>query len=252
MPDVVDGCDLGSFSGISNLVARKYQTTTLAMARISVLQLETHFPRIAGDVGCAKTFQCELEIIIVPNATVAKIVTKDPTQLDLRPFQDALSKATGDLITTSCGFLAPLQSVLKPQCKVKFIASALGQLKTLSTLFSPEELSIITFDADKLGPAHLPAGCAAFELSIFGLDVRSHLREVISNDLPTLDENMASDDVCSAFEKATTSKTKAVILECTNLPPYKPSIRRVKEIAIYDILTAIESNLPNSVNPQFL
>jgi hypothetical protein len=156
------------------------------------------------------------------------------------------------LITTSCGFLAPLQSVLEPQCKVEFIASALGQLNALSTLFLPQELSIITFDANKLGPAHLPAGCAVFEPSIFGLDVGSHLRDVISNDLPTLDENMASDDVCFAFQKATTSKTKAVMLECTNLPPYKPSIRRIKSIAIYDILTAIESKLPNSVKPQFL
>jgi hypothetical protein len=222
------------------------------MARLSVLQLDTHFPRIAGDVGCVETFQCELEIIRVPNATVGKVVTDDPTQLDLRSFQDALSKATGDLITTSCGFLAPLQSVLEPHCKVAFIASALGQLNYLSTLFSPQELSIITFDVAKLGLAHLPADCTEFEQSIFGLDVGSHLRDVISNDLTTLDDNMASDDVCFAFQQGTSSKTKAVILECTNLPPYKPSIRRIKPIAIYDILTAIESKLPNSVKPQFL
>lgn len=222
------------------------------MTRISVLQLDTQFPRIAGDVGCAETFQCELEIIRIPNMTVAKVVTDDPSQLDLCPFKDALSKATGDLITTSCGFMAPLQSVLEPHCKVAFIASALDQLNYLSTLFSPQELSIITFDAAKFGRAHLPTDCVEFEQSIVGLDVGSHLRDVISNDLKTLDENMASDDLCFAFQQGASSKTKAVILECTNLPPYKPGIRRIKPIAIYDILTAIESKLPNSVNPQFL
>jgi hypothetical protein len=182
------------------------------MTRISVLQLDTQFPRIAGDVGCAETFQCELEIIRIPNMTVAKVVTDDPSQLDLCPFKDALSKATGDLITTSCGFI----------------------------------------DAAKFGRAHLPTDCVEFEQSIVGLDVGSHLRDVISNDFKTLDENMASDDLCFAFQQGASSKTKAVILECTNLPPYKPGIRRIKPIAIYDILTAIESKLPNSVNPQFL
>lgn len=222
------------------------------MTKLSVLQLDTHFPRIAGDVGCAETFQCELEIIRVPNMTVSEVVTDDPSQLDLCLFKDALSKATGDLVTTSCGFMAPLQTVLEPYCKVEFVASALVQLSYLSTLFSPQELSIITFDAAKFGGIHLPTDCKKFEQSIFGLDLSSHLRKVISNDLTILDENMASDDLCCAFQKGTSSKTKAVLLECTNLPPYKSGIRRIKPIAIYDILTAIESKLPNSVNPQFL
>ncbi len=67
------------------------------MARISLLQLDTKFPRIPGDVGCAETFHCELEIIRVPAATVAKIVTAHPDEIDLRPFEDAIASATGDL-----------------------------------------------------------------------------------------------------------------------------------------------------------
>ena len=222
------------------------------MARLSVLQLDTHFPRIAGDVGCAATFQCDVEIICVPNATVADIVTDNPHQLDLRPFQDALSQATGDVVTTSCGFLTPLQSVLAPSCKGEFVASALSQVDRLSAMFSPQELSIITFDSAKFGAAHLPAGCQTFAQSIFGLDTGSHLRDVICNDLPVLDETKARDDFCAVFQKATSPKSKAVLLECTNLPPYKSSVRQNSPVAIYDILTAIESKLPDAVWPRFL
>ncbi|MFK7902693.1 MAG: hypothetical protein AB8B49_07595 [Nitratireductor sp.] len=221
------------------------------MARISVLQLDTHFPRVAGDIGCHETFQCELEIIKVPNASVAKIVTDTPQEIELAPFVEAASKATGDLITTSCGFLAPFQDALVNECKAPFIGSALEQLRSLQKTHTPQELKIFTFDASKLNRAHLPNGCEAFESSIIGLDEHSHLRNVIENDLLELDPKKAKADIdliANEFGK----NTKSVLLECTNLPPYKVEMNKNKSIKIFDILTAIEAIMPNSVNPHYL
>ena len=53
------------------------------MNRITLLQLDTHFPRIPGDVGSVDTYRCELEIIRVPNATVEQVVNANPFQIDL-------------------------------------------------------------------------------------------------------------------------------------------------------------------------
>ena len=222
------------------------------MPRISVLQLDTHFPRIAGDVGCHDTYQCELEIIRVPNATVSNIVTDKPEQIDLRPFYDAIATATGDVITTSCGFLAPFQAKLSAACNVPFIASALGQLVDLKNHLTPSELRIITFDASKLGLAHLPVDCALFQTSILGLDAKTHLRDVIENDLTTLNTTQAAADVCAALRDDDNFQTKGVLLECTNLSPYKPDIRKRMSVPIYDILTAIEAQLPDAVHTQYL
>ena len=88
------------------------------LKRITLLQLDTHFPRIPGDVGSVDTFKCDLEIIRVPNATVKEVVNSNPNQIDLDPFFNAINKATGDLITTSCGFLSPFQSELDAICNV--------------------------------------------------------------------------------------------------------------------------------------
>lgn len=222
------------------------------MTRISVLQLDTHFPRIPGDVGCTDTYQCELQIIRVPNATVSNIVTDYPDQIDLRPFFDAMATATGDAITTSCGFLAPFQAELSAWCDVPFTSSALGQLAHLKNNLTPSELQIITFNASKLGRAHLPDDCGSFQTSIRGLDTASHLRDVIENDLPLLDIAQAAVDVCAALRIEDINTTKGILLECTNLPPYKPDIRKRTPVPIYDILTAIEAQLPNSVHPRFL
>lgn len=222
------------------------------MHRITVLQLDTYFPRIPGDVGSVDTFKCDLEIIRVPNATVKEVVNSNPNQIDLDPFFDAINKATGDLITTSCGFLSPFQSELDAICNVPFIASSLVQLEHLKNIYTPPELQIITFDAVKLGASHLPEECKDFAGSIYGLNSNAHLRNVIVNNIKRLDPVKAATDVCAVVEQNNNKLVKSILLECTNLPPYKSEIRRISNVPIYDILTAIENELPNSVKTNFL
>ena len=222
------------------------------MHRITLLQLDTQFPRIPGDVGSVDTFKCDLEIIRVPNATVKEVVNSNPNQIDLDPFFNAINKATGDLITTSCGFLSPFQSELDAICNVPFIASSLVQLEHLKNIYTPPELQIITFDAVKLGVAHLPEECEDFAGSIYGLNSNAHLRNVIENNIKQLDPVKAAIDVCAVVEQNNNKLVKSILLECTNLPPYKSEIRRISNVPIYDILTAIENELPNSVQTNFL
>ena len=91
-----------------------------------------------------------------------------------------------------------------------------------------------------------------FQTSIFGLDDKSHLRDVIGNDLTKLNTIQAAKDVCAVLQSDGGTTTKGILLECTNLPPYKPDIRKHISAPIYDILTAIEAQLPNAVQPQYL
>ena len=53
---------------------------------VTVLQLDTHFPRVAGDVGAPATYLNEIEIIRVTGTSVEGIVTGDPTSIDVAPF----------------------------------------------------------------------------------------------------------------------------------------------------------------------
>ena len=112
--------------------------------------------------------------------------------------------------------------------------------------------SLIAFDAAKLGPAHLPIGCEAFNTSICGLNSDAHLKSVIENNITRIDISKASADICAVVRANKKKSTKGILLECTNLPPYKTDIRRISDVPIYDILTAIEKELPDSVHPYFL
>ena len=48
---------------------------------VTVLQLDTDFPRVAGDVGCEQTYLDDIQIIRIPNATVGQIVSADPAAI---------------------------------------------------------------------------------------------------------------------------------------------------------------------------
>ena len=79
------------------------------MGRVSVLQLDTNFLRIPGDIGSDKTFIEQHQYLIVEGVTANKVVTSQPENIDISPFLEAAKSATGDILTTSCGFLAPFQ-----------------------------------------------------------------------------------------------------------------------------------------------
>lgn len=218
---------------------------------LSLLQLDTAIERIAGDVGSAATFVAAPQVIRVPAATVAQVVTRTPSRIDIAPFETALQQASGDVIATSCGFLAPFQDHLAGQTDRPFVASALSALDHLSDQVTPKQIMIVTFAADQLGPAHFGRHDRYLAATV-GLPVGSHLRQVITDDTTSLDPVLAQDELTALVRRHLTPAHRHILLECTNLPPYKSALRAATGLPISDILTQIERARPGTVAPAFL
>lgn len=223
------------------------------MARVSVLQLDTRFCRVSGDVGCGDSYVNAPEIIRVPRASVADVVSDQPNQIYLDPFLKAIEQATGDVIVTSCGFLSPFQNQLQSVTHKPVIASVLNMLSDLKVPKGAERTSVLTFNADRLVDAHFPHPYRAGDFSIVSLRPDNPLRQRIEGDVPDrFDPSDMQDAVMHDFAAAITPTTETVILECTNLPPYKPQMRRNGNVRIVDILSAIEHIAPKTITPQYL
>lgn len=217
---------------------------------LTVLQLDTRFPRIPGDVACPDTYAVPIEVLLVPKAKVGRIVTDDPMAIDIAPFEEALAHAQGEVIVTSCGFLAPWQAHLQALTDRPLIASSLGALDGLVQQFSPAELIILTFDDAALSLAHL-GGHGTYLNSIVGLPKTSHLRDVIAGNRTVLDVETATQDVTTLLADHCSDMTRHILLECTNLPPYKSAITQRLRLPCTDILTRIEDLRPGTVAPAF-
>jgi len=228
------------------------------MPVISLIQLDTSFPRLAGDIGAAETWACDLDVMRVPDLSVARVITAVPGDTDITVAEEAARTATGDLVTTSCGFLCYWQDRLAAVSPVLFVSSALLDLPRLMQLFPAGQLAILTFDSDVLASPAFAPSLAGFSGPVAGLGRHSHLRRVIAEDLPCLDAKRAeaelidlvADLVRDGLER--NRPLRALLLECTNLPPYKRALRSRFDLEIYDILTLIEGTKAGMVDPAFI
>jgi len=215
---------------------------------VTVLQLDTDFPRVAGDVGCAQTYIGDIEILRISNATVGQIVSTNPAAITIAPFEDALAQARGDVIVTSCGFLSYWQTLLAKQTGRPFISSALTALPDLCERHAPQDILTVTFDADSLNGNHF----GAYQTDVIGLPPDMHLRQVISQNLTTLDVARATQEIADFVALQCKPHHTHILLECTNLPPYKHALSAQTGLPITDILTCIETVREGTIQPAYL
>lgn len=218
---------------------------------VSVLQLDTQFPRVPGDVGYPQTYRGAVEIIRIPGATVGTIVSNRPDKIDIAPFEQAVAQAAGDIIVTSCGFLSYWQAHLAACTQKPFVSSSLIALDALSLTYSPDALMIVTFDADSLTQLHLGRH-ANYAASIVGLPREMHLRKVISENQSTLGTDLVAAELTDFIATAQRPQHQHILFECTNLPPYKTLVKSATGLAITDILTCIETLKPGTIHHRFL
>ena len=223
------------------------------MPILSLLQLDTGFPRIAGDVGSPDTYRATLETHVVPDLSVARVITATPRARDVDGLAPVLARARGDVITTSCGFLSVWQDRLAALAPAPFVSSALCALPSILRRYAASELAILTFDAATLlAPAFAPS-LHGFGGPVVGLADGSHLKQVIADDLPTLDAARAEAEIIALVAALVAcERPRALLLECTNLPPYKAALAARFDLEIFDILTLIHSVNPDIVDPAFL
>jgi len=211
---------------------------------LGVLMLDTNFPRPVGDIGNPDSFDHPVIYRRLPGAVVSRIVTDEPLPDDLVDLflenARALEDAGATVISTSCGFLFPLQARLQATVSVPVVTSALCLLPGLREKTGTDTpIGILTFDAERLSPHHIPDDGP---LVIEGLPHTDHLFRVIADDLIDLDQAQAGSNVADAIRrlKSREPSLHTVILECTNLSPYRCNMMENNSFSTYDIHDAIK------------
>lgn len=220
------------------------------MPRLTVLQLDTNFPRIQGDVACLQSYHGDVEIKRIPKASVQAVVGNRPDQMDISAFEEALAGIDSGIVTTSCGFLGYWQDHLAGLTPRPFLASSLCRLEKITKAYDSTEVAIVTFDQDALTQPLYQGLLQGFDGKIIGLEDHHHLKQVIKADLDVLDAKRAEDELLSHLD-GKLDGIRALILECTNLPPYKSVIRDAFDVDIHDIMTCLDEMDNGLVRKEF-
>lgn len=212
-------------------------------AKVGILVLDTHFHRPIGDIGNKDTFSFPVAYKKVKGASISRVVREGDAAL-IEPFVQAAKELEVKgikAITTSCGFLALFQKEIQQQLNVPFFSSSLLQIP-MAGIIAGEPIGVITASKSSLTEDHLK-GVNAYNhhVIIKGMDEMPAFSGTIIKEEIELDERAVAEEMkqVTAEFVAKHPEIKAIILECTNMPPYKHAIREVTDLPIFDITTLV-------------
>ena len=214
-------------------------------APIGILMLETHFERVHGDLGHAPTWPFPVLYRVVRGASAQRVVMEPVADL-LPAFVNAareLVQQGAAAIATSCGFLALFQRDLAAAVRVPVATSALLQVAPVQALLPPgQRVGVITIHAATLTHAHLQAVGAPTDTPVVGVEPGGELfRVLVRAEKNELDRRRAEHDVLAAGRalRAQHPDVGAIVLECTNMPPYAAALQAALGVPVYDVYSLI-------------
>ena len=208
-------------------------------ASVGILLLESRFPRIPGDGGNAGTWPFPMLYRVVGGATPDKVVRDRDGGIveDFAAAARELVAIGADGITTNCGFLVLYQDRLAQACGVPVAASSLLQVPWVERLLPPgRRVGVVTVEAGSLTPRHLECAGARPDTPVEGTEGGAEFTRVLLGDELELDVGRAREDVIAAARRLVERNRDigAIVLECTNMPPYAAEVSRAVGLPVYD------------------
>jgi hypothetical protein len=214
-------------------------------APLGILMLEAKFPRIPGDMGNATTWPFPVLYRVVKGATPERVVLNAASGL-LEGFLTAAEELVAqgaEAITTNCGFLSLFQAELAARVRVPVATSSLIQVPWVQALLPPgKRVGVITVSGSSLTSRHLAAAGVPDDTPFVGTEHgREFFRVLIKGEKQDMDVAAAAADILDAGRMLVTRHPDigAIVLECTNMPPYAFALREVLGLPIYDIYSLI-------------
>ncbi len=220
--------------------------TNLGGFSVGILVLDTRFPRVPGDIGNAGTFDFPVLYRPVRGASSDRVVRRGDRDLVPLFVEGAreLEQAGVRAITTSCGFLARFQRELADAVSVPVFTSSLMMVPLVHRMLpTGKAVGVLTVDASSLGPAHLDGAGITPDLPVVvtGLETEKEFTRVLLDDSLELDVEVARREHVTVARRLVSDHPEigAIVLECTNMPPYAPDVQAATGLPVFDITTLI-------------
>ncbi len=211
---------------------------------IGVLCLESYFPKPPGHIKNQEGLGFPVLYETIRGATIAKLIEQPSTEY-IAPFIEAakrLEKEGVGAITGSCGFLALCQKELANAVNIPVFASSLIQVPLAYHMLGNDKIvGVLTANASKLTKVHFASvGAVDIPVAVEGLEDSIEFREVIlegkRNDM---DMTLVEEEVMEAVTRLQKNNPNmgALVLECTDLPPFSAKIQQQINLPVFDLTT---------------
>lgn len=214
---------------------------------IGIIMMESFMPFPPGTPGNATTFSYPVLYERVHEADMEHLVYEGDQAL-LEPMLEAgwrLVRAGVRAVTGNCGFMILFQEAMSRELPVPVFMSSLLQLPFVARLLKPDEkVGIISASERSLSTKHLEIalGGAEVNYAIAGMEEQPAFHAAIHAEVGKLDFERVEREVVEVAKSLIDEhpSVKAMLLECTDLPPYAAAVQEATGLPIFDYSTMID------------
>jgi len=254
-----------SYSNLNSNIGREMNIVKAKRGQVSygeaigILLLETNIPFIPGDVGNATTYCFPVRFKTVKGASIQRIVNEADRSL-LKPFIEAgmeLVQEGVKAVTGDCGFMAMFQKEMADVLPVPVFMSSLLQVPFISRMLRRgEKVGIICADRAGLRKEHfINVGIdETIPVEVVGMQDEKEFKEAILLERGTLNPFQIESEVIAVVERLVRDHPPigAILLECSDLPPYSAAVQGATGLPVFDFVTMINFVYSGIVKQKFV
>jgi Asp/Glu/hydantoin racemase len=213
---------------------------------IGILILDACYPCVPGNVGNATTYDFPVRYREVRGASIERLLNeRDPSLLE--PFVEAARDLEAEgvrAVTGACGFMALFQRQVARSVNIPVFLSSLLQVPFIFRTLAPgRKVGIITANRCCLKEEHLESVGITSEmpLAIYGMEDQEEFRTSVLEEKGTLDSDLIRMEVTDVARRMVRENPEvgAVLLECSDLPPYAAAVQEAVDLPVFDFITMI-------------
>lgn len=209
---------------------------------VGVLSLESYFPKPPGHIKNPSSLPFTTCYEILEGITVPELLNR-PTDAMIGQLCEAARRLESQgvrAITGSCGFLALFQRQVAEAVSVPVFLSALIQLPLIHQM-TRAPVGVLTASAPALTERHLEGvGAQGVPIIVQGLqDCDEFAAVILRNERDDMDLEKVQAELHAATAALLTRSPDiaALVLECTDLPPYAFGLQQRFGLPVFDLNT---------------
>jgi len=214
---------------------------------IGILLIDCRTPFIPGDVGNASSYGYPVLYRTVPDVTLDRLIEQGDLSLTENVIQTARAlEASGvRAIASDCGYMMHFQKQVAAAVSIPVMLSSLQQLPFMASLLGPKQaIGIVCANRRRLTTDLLDKAYpnARIPVHIAGLEDCPNFRGPILDETDTLDSDAIEAEVVQRADALCQAHPEigAILLECSNLPPYAHAVQAATGRPVFDFLTMID------------
>ena len=203
-----------------------------------LLQLEA----LLGNSTNLKSYPFPVRLVRVDGANVENVIIHPSQKLlsnMIRISKKLVNEEGIRAISTSCGFNAIFQKELAEALDVPVFTSALLQVPFVHNLIGKDKIvGVITANKSALTKEHFEA-CGITDdinVEVMGLENAKEWSKIFEKPNEKFDIDAVTEEIIGAAKKGVAKYPEigAIVLECTDLPPYAAKIREAVNLPVFD------------------